>query len=327
MPGRGTTILEVQDLSIAYPISIGLVRAVEGVSFTLDDGEALGLVGESGCGKSTLGLSILKLQRPPGRVTGGRILYRGTDILSMSDRALLKMRGQSIAMIFQNPLTSLNPLFTVERHFLETIHFHDPSMARARALAAVGKMLETLGIERKRLKEYPHQLSGGMRQRIMIGLALILNPDIIIADEPTTSLDVIVEAGFTELLMSLRRAYKLSIILITHNLGLVAEIADRIAVMYAGKLMEVASAEEIFARPMHPYTQGLIACVPNVRADQKELITMPGSPPDLVDPPGGCRFAPRCPKVMPICRQRVPPLREHAPGHAAACWLYGSREG
>lgn len=325
MAATEKTILDVQDLSIAYPISIGVVRAVEGVSFTLDDGEALGLVGESGCGKSTLGLSILKLQRPPGRVTGGRIMYRGTDILSMSDRALLRMRGQKISMIFQNPLTSLNPLFTVAQHFLETIHYHDSSMPREKALAAVEKMLETLGIEKKRLKEYPHQLSGGMRQRIMIGLALIMNPDIIIADEPTTSLDVIVEAGFTELLLELRRVYRLSIILITHNLGLVAEIADRIAVMYAGRLMEIASAEEIFARPLHPYTQGLIACVPNIQADQKELVTMPGSPPDLVAPPPGCRFAPRCPRVMPVCREQAPPLLEHAPGHSAACWLYGNR--
>jgi peptide/nickel transport system ATP-binding protein len=316
-------ILEVQDLSIAYPISIGVVRAVESVSFTLDDGEALGLVGESGCGKSTLGLSILKLQRPPGRVTGGKIMYRGMDILAMNDRALLKMRGQSISMIFQNPLTSLNPLFTVEHHFLETIHFHDPSMKREKALAAVEKMLETLGIEGKRLKEYPHQLSGGMRQRIMIGLALIMNPDILIADEPTTSLDVIVEAGFTDLLLSLRRIYKLSIILITHNLGLVAEIADRIAVMYAGRIMEIAPTEEIFARPLHPYTQGLINCVPNILVDQKELVTMPGSPPDLVDPSGGCRFAPRCPHVMAVCREETPALLEQAPGHSAACWLYG----
>src|SRR5208283_3347525 len=193
---------------------------------------------------------------------------------------------------------------------------------RQKALAAVGKMLETLGIEKKRLKEYPHQLSGGMRQRIMIGLALIMNPDILIADEPTTSLDVIVEAGFTDLLLSLRRLYKLSIILITHNLGLVAEIADRIAVMYAGQIMEIASTEEIFARPLHPYTQGLINCVPNILADQKELVTMPGSPPDLVAPPPGCRFAPRCPHVMPICREEAPALLEYGAGHTTACWLY-----
>ena len=319
------TILRVNDLVIQYPISIGVVRAVEGVSLTLADGEALGLVGESGCGKSTLGLSLLKLLRPPGRVTGGTVMYRGTDVLGLDQRSLLALRGRSISMIFQNPLTSLNPLFTVERHFLETIHFHDPSRRRREALVAVEKMLATLGIERKRLREYPHQLSGGMRQRIMIGLALIMNPDILIADEPTTSLDVIVEAGFTELLANLRRVYKLSIILITHNLGLVAEIADRIAVMYAGKIMEIGSAEDIFARPLHPYTQGLINCVPNIRLEQKELVTMPGSPPDLVSPPPGCRFAPRCPKVMPVCQEKTPELLEHEPAHAAACWLYGKK--
>ncbi|HUI71699.1 MAG TPA: ABC transporter ATP-binding protein [Spirochaetia bacterium] len=322
MDTSAETILRVNDISIQYPISIGVVRAVEGVSFTLADGEALGLVGESGCGKSTLGLSLLKLLRPPGRVTTGEILYRGTDVLGLDRRSLLSLRGRSISMIFQNPLTSLNPLFTVERHFLETIHFHDPSMPRAQALSGVEKMLATLGIERRRLREYPHQLSGGMRQRIMIGLALIMNPDILIADEPTTSLDVIVEAGFTELLTTLRRVYKLSIILITHNLGLVAEIADRIAVMYAGKIMEIGRAEDIFARPLHPYTQGLINCVPNVQIEQKELVTMPGSPPDLVSPPTGCRFAPRCPKVMPVCRERQPELREHAEKHMAACWVY-----
>ena len=322
MEGHAETILEVNDLSIEYPISIGVVRAVEGVSLTLADGEALGLVGESGCGKSTLGLSLLKLVRPPGRVTGGQIVYRGTDILTLDEKSLLALRGRSISMIFQNPLTSLNPLFTVERHFLETIRFHDSSIPRAKARAAVRRMLATLGIEEKRKKEYPHQLSGGMRQRIMIGLALIMNPDILIADEPTTSLDVIVEAGFTELLATLRKVYRLSIILITHNLGLVAEIADRIAVMYGGKIVEVGSAVEVFTRPLHPYTQGLVNCVPNILLDQKKLVTMPGSPPDLVAPPAGCRFAPRCPKVMAVCRQRAPQLIEHAPEHDAACWLY-----
>jgi len=321
----GDIILTVNDLTIQYPISIGVVKAVEGVSFTLADGEALGLVGESGCGKSTMGLSLLNLLRPPGRVTGGSILYRGTDVLGLDQRSLLALRGRSIAMIFQNPLTSLNPLFTIERHFLETIHFHDPSMPRMEALAAVEKMLATLGIEQKRLHEYPHQLSGGMRQRIMIGLALIMNPDILIADEPTTSLDVIVEAGFTELLATLRRVYKLSIILITHNLGLVAEIADRIAVMYGGKIMEIGNAADIFARPLHPYTQGLINCVPNIQLEQKELVTMPGSPPDLVSPPPGCRFAPRCPRVMDVCRRKPPQLLPHAPAHNAACWLYPER--
>ena len=320
------TVLSVHDLSIQYPIAIGVVRAVESVSFTLAHGEALGLVGESGCGKSTLGLSLLKLLRPPGRVTEGRILYRGRDILKMNENALLALRGRNISMIFQNPLTSLNPLFTVEHQFLETIHFHDPSTPRARGLAAVEKMMATLGIEKKRLREYPHQLSGGMRQRIMIGLALIMNPDILIADEPTTSLDVIVEAGFTELLANLRRLYSLSVILITHNLGLVAEIADRIAVMYGGKIVEVGPAARIFAQPLHPYTQGLINCIPNIQLDQKELLTMPGSPPDLAAPPRGCRFAPRCPKVMPICHEKTPQLVEYASSHAAACWLHTNKK-
>ncbi len=315
-------ILAVENLSIAYPISIGTVQAVRDVSITLSKGESLGLVGESGCGKSTLGLAILKLMRPPGRVAAGRILYKGTDILSMDERSLLRLRGQNIAMIFQNPLTSLNPLFTIERHFLETIHYHEPSLPREKALEAVRKLLTTLGIEEKRLKEYPHQLSGGMRQRVMIGLALIMNPDILIADEPTTSLDVIVEAGFTKLLAGLRSLYSLSLILITHNLGLVAQVTDRIAVMYGGKIVEVASAEEIFAHPLHPYTQGLIRCVPNILLDQKELATMPGSPPDLVDPPQGCPFAPRCPFVMERCRSDSPALKDYGSGHSAACWLY-----
>jgi oligopeptide/dipeptide ABC transporter ATP-binding protein len=325
MTSGAAPILEIKNVSISYPISIGTVRAVHDVSLSLYKGEALGLVGESGCGKSTLGLSVLKLLRPPGRITAGEILYKGTDILSMDYRSLLRLRGQNISMIFQNPLTSLNPLFTIETHFLETIHHHDPSLPKTKALTLVGKLIQTLGIERKRLKEYPHQLSGGMRQRIMIGLALIMNPDILIADEPTTSLDVIVEAGFTELLASLRSLYSLSIVLITHNLGLVAEIADRIAVMYAGTIVEIASTEDIFARPLHPYTRGLITCVPNILLDQKELATMPGSPPDLVDPAPGCPFAPRCPHVMDICRQRTPALLSYGVSgaiHAAACWLY-----
>ncbi len=325
MEKTAAPILEVRNLSIAYPITIGTVQAVRDVSLTLADGESLGLVGESGCGKSTLGLAILDLLRPPGRITGGQIIYRGRDILTMSPHELLSLRGQGISMIFQNPLTSLNPLFTVERHFLETIKQHDPSMSRETAIQGVEKLLQTLGIEKKRLKEYPHQLSGGMRQRIMLGLALIMNPDILIADEPTTSLDVIVEAGFTELLAALKEMYALSLILITHNLGLVAQVADRIAVMYGGKIVELASAAEIFSRPLHPYTQGLIKSVPNILLDQKELATMPGSPPDLVDPPPGCPFAPRCPFVMDVCRRKMPLLNDYGQDgdpHTAACWLY-----
>jgi oligopeptide/dipeptide ABC transporter ATP-binding protein len=321
-------ILEIQDLSITYPIAIGTVRAVEGVSLELGDAEALGLVGESGCGKSTLGLSILRLVRPPGRITSGRILYHGRDVLAMKEREVRALRGKSITMAFQNPLTSLNPLNRIDRQFLETIRQHEPEVRRQEALARAERVLESLGVEPQRLYEYPHQLSGGMRQRVMLGLGLVMNPDILVADEPTTALDVIVEAGFIDLLNRLRRDWKLSILLITHNLALVAEIADRIAVMYAGKMVEVGTADQVFHDPLHPYTQGLIHCVPNIRLDQERLATMGGSPPDLVEPPSGCRFHPRCPKVMDICPLQEPPLKTPAggqDGRRVACWLY--REG
>jgi oligopeptide/dipeptide ABC transporter, ATP-binding protein, C-terminal domain len=324
------TILEIRDLSIAYPISIGTVRAVEGVNLKIRKGEVLGLVGESGCGKSTLGLSILQLMKPPGRITGGEILYTGKDgrtrdILKMGQAELLDMRGKDIAMIFQNPLTSLDPLVTVEDHFVETIHVHEPEVKRTEAVERAAAILADLGIESRRLGEYPYQLSGGMRQRIMIGLGLVLHPDIVLADEPTTALDVIVEAGFTELLMKLKKQYDLTVVLISHNLGLVAEMADRIAVMYGGRIAELADSGAIFEKPLHPYTRGLMDCVPNILLDQKELTAMPGSPPDLVNPQPCCPFAPRCPKAMDICKNETPLLRDHG-GSFAACWLYDERK-
>ena len=315
-------ILSMRNICIDYPITIGTVKAVEDVSLDLYPGEALGLVGESGCGKSTLGLSILRIVRPPGKIVAGEMHYKSKDILKMKEQDVLKLRGQNIAMVFQNPLTSLNPLLRLDKHYLETIKQHDPKIKKDDALARAEKMLESLGIEKKRLYEYPHQFSGGMRQRIMIGLGLIMNPDIIIADEPTTSLDVIVEAGFIDLLNNLRKEYKLSIILITHNLGLVAEIADRVAVMYGGKIMEVGTADQVYHSPKHPYTHGLISCVPNISLDQKTLTTMEGNPPDLVEPPTGCRFAPRCPKVMAVCRSETPVLKSYENGQQTACWLY-----
>ncbi|MCK4542482.1 MAG: ABC transporter ATP-binding protein [Spirochaetales bacterium] len=315
-------ILDVRNLSIDYPISIGTVEAVRDVSFTLEKGEALGLVGESGCGKSTLGLAFLQLLRAPGRIIDGQILYHGNDIVTMKNDALMKMRGRNIAMVFQNPLTSLDPLYSIEDQFYETMKQHEPKITKAEAAEKAGKVLEDLSIDKKRLYEYPHQLSGGMRQRIMIGLGLILNPDLLIADEPTTSLDVIVEAGFIDLLAKLRREYNLSIILISHNLGLVAEMVDRIAVMYGGKIMELGTAEDIFGKPLHPYTEGLIGCVPNIKLDQKSLVSMPGSPPDLVNPPKGCRFSPRCPKCMDICREKEPELKTKEKGRQVSCWLY-----
>lgn len=320
-----TPILEINNLSIDYPISIGTVAAVRDVSFALAEGESLGIVGESGCGKSTLGLAILRLLRSPGRIIGGEILYRGKNIVAMEESDLRRARGNNIAMVFQNPLTSLDPLCSIEDHFYETLKQHFPKISRKEAAERAGEVLESLSIDKDRLYEFPHQLSGGMRQRIMIGLSLILDPDVLIADEPTTSLDVIVEAGFIDLLHKLRKEYNLSTILISHNLGLVAEFVDRVMVMYGGKVMEIGPVEKIYASPLHPYTQGLIACVPNINLDQESLDSMPGNPPDLVTPPTGCRFSPRCPKAMDICRSELPEIAPQSEGHSVACWLYDER--
>lgn len=320
------TILQIRNLSIDYPINIGTVRAVREVSLELQKGEALGLVGESGCGKSTLGLALLKLLRPPGTISSGEILFKGEDVVRMRKRRLLAVRGQDIAMVFQNPLTSLNPLFRIDQQFYETMKQHIPRIRKREADKRAEDILEALGVERKRLYDYPHQLSGGMRQRIMIGLGLILNPEIIVADEPTTSLDVIVEAGFIDMLNRLRKEFELSIILITHNLGMVAEIADRIAVMYAGMIIELGTAEQIYHHQLHPYTYGLINCVPNINLDQEELVTMPGSPPDLVAPPRGCSFAERCPYAMDRCTAELPLLETKPDGRQVACWLYAESE-
>ena len=314
-------ILEIENLDVQFPIHIGTVRAVENVSLNLKKGEVMGLVGESGCGKSTLGFSIIRMLRPPGRISGGRISYHNQDILKMSTKEVLALRGKRIAMIFQDPLTSLNPLFRIGDQFVETIQTHKTGVSRKQALEKAGVMLERLGIARERLFEYPHQMSGGMRQRIMIGMGLILNPDLLIADEPTTALDVIVEAQFLDLLNELRADFNLTILLISHNLGIVAQMADRITVMYGGRIAETGVSEDVFANPMHPYTQGLLASIPNIQMEQPELKTMPGAPPDLVDPPQGCVFNPRCPQVMEICKNKNPELGLTS-GHRAACWLY-----
>jgi len=315
------TILNIENLTVHFPINIGTVRAVENVDWELAQGEVMGLVGESGCGKSTLGFSILRLLRPPGKIVSGRILYQGRDIVQMSEKEVLDLRGKKIAMIFQDPLTSLNPLFRIDQHFMETIFTHEKGMKKPEAYRLAAQMLESLGISPERLYEYPHQLSGGMRQRIMIGLGLILNPDLLIADEPTTALDVIVEAQFLDLLADLGKKFNLTIILITHNLGNVAQLADRITVMYGGRIAEVAWANALFDNPLHPYTQGLLASIPNIKLDQPKLKTMPGSPPDLVNPPPGCVFHPRCPHAMDVCSEKTPQTQIQE-GHLVACWLY-----
>jgi oligopeptide/dipeptide ABC transporter ATP-binding protein len=316
-------ILEIQNLDVHFPIHIGTVRAVEDVTLDLKQGEVMGLVGESGCGKSTLGFSILRLLRPPGIIAGGQIRYHGNDIVKMNENELLGIRGKRIAMIFQDPLTSLNPLFQVGDQFIETIQTHSKRVSKKEALEQAADMLKRLGIAPDRLYEYPHQMSGGMRQRIMIGIALVLNPDLLLADEPTTSLDVIVEAQFLDLLNELREQFNLTILLISHNIGIVAQMADRVTVMYGGRIAETGSAAAVFADSRHPYTQGLLASIPNIKLDQPELHTMPGAPPDLVKPPSGCVFHPRCPRVMDRCRREIPQFFNDK-GHLSACWLYGS---
>lgn len=314
--------MEIEDLSVHFPIHIGTVRAVEDVSLNLEEGEVMGLVGESGCGKTTLGFSILRLLRPPGRIVKGRILYHGQDIVQMSEKEILSLRGRKIAMIFQDPLTSLNPLFRIDQQFIETLLTHEKGLHKRAAFTRAGNMLESLGISPERLLEYPHQMSGGMRQRIMIGMGLILSPDLLIADEPTTSLDVIVEAQFLDLLNDLRKQFNLTIILITHNLGNVAQLADRITVMYGGTIAEVGEANAIFDNPLHPYTQGLLSSIPNIKLDKPKLKTMPGSPPDLVNPPSGCVFHPRCPYAKDICKVQKPETFSKD-GRLVSCWLYG----
>jgi peptide/nickel transport system ATP-binding protein len=314
-------ILDIKNLCIDYPIYIGTVRAGENINLTLNKGEVMGLVGESGCGKSTLGFSILRMLKPPGKIAQGEICYHGRDIVTMTEKELLALRGNNIAMIFQDPLTSLNPLFRIDQQFIETIRTHEPRTTKKQAVERSAEVLKRLGISPNRLYEYPHQMSGGMRQRIMIGLGLILNPDLLIADEPTTALDVIVEAQFLDLLNDLRQQFNLTILLITHNLGVVAQLADRITVMYAGTIVEMGASEAVFANPLHPYTRGLLASIPNIKLDQPILKTMPGQTPDLVNPPKGCRFHPRCPECMVICRQDAPPMLSTQVSQVA-CWLY-----
>jgi len=319
---KDNVLLEIKNLSVEYPTHFGVVQAVGNVDLTVRRGEALGLVGESGCGKSTLGFALLQLLRPPGRIAGGEIWFNGENLTAKSESEMRKIRGKHIAMIFQDPMTSLDPLYSVAQQLIEAIQTHEPEVSHKQAMERIVRLFERFGIAEDRLHDYPHQLSGGMRQRVMIGLALALNADLIIADEPTTSLDVIVEAQIMGLLKELREDFNLTLILITHNMGIVADLADRVAVMYAGRLVEVAPVLELYEEAKHPYTQGLLRSIPNISLAESKLEIMAGSPPDLIRPPTGCRFHPRCPFVMPVCSVEEPRMREVEPGHEVACWLY-----
>jgi oligopeptide/dipeptide ABC transporter ATP-binding protein len=308
---------------VQYPTRAGIVQALDGVSLDIRRGEVLGLVGESGCGKSTLGMAILRLLRSPGRITAGEIVFDDQNLLELDDDALRRLRGARISMVFQDPMTCLNPLQSISDHLTETVRTHIPLASEPQARLRAAQLLDRLGIRAERLDDYPHQLSGGMRQRVMIGLALALNADLIIADEPTTSLDVIVEAQFLDQLRDLQEQLNLTILLITHNIGVVAQLAGRVAVMYAGRMMELADVYALFDRPLNPYTQGLLASVPNISLTDDSLRIMGGSTPDLISPPDGCRFQPRCPQAMARCATEAPPFAEVSPGHWTACWLFG----
>lgn len=319
-------LLEVEHLTIDYKTRKGIVRAVNDVSFSMEKGETLGLVGESGSGKSTLGLSLLRLIPFPGVITSGNIRLEEKDILSLRDKEMRSVRGSKVALVFQNPMTSLNPVKKIGEHFVEFLRTHKPHLSKKEALEHSKKILDELGIPDERINDYPHQFSGGMRQRIMIGLAITLNPSLVIADEPTTALDVIVQDKILDLLRDLSRTHNMGLILITHDLSIVLERCNKIFVMYAGHQVEYGKSKELYRNPKHPYTQGLLRSIPNIELADQRLSAIPGSPPDMLNVPTGCPFWPRCPDAMKICKIKVPPITSLGDGHVVKCFLYGGKE-
>ncbi len=317
-------ILEIQNLNIRFATGAGLIKAVDGVSFSLGQGETLGLVGESGCGKSVTALSVLKLiPSPPGNITADKLLWKNRDLLKMPLVDLIRLRGQEIGIIFQEPLTSFNPVRKIGAQISESLLIHHHPANKEEVKERVLQALEKVGISNpsRQYEAYPHELSGGMRQRAMIAMALICRPQLLIADEPTTALDVTIQAQILELLQQLQAENQMSLLMITHNLGIVAEIAQRVAVMYAGKIVEIASVREIFKNPMHPYTEGLLRSIPSPH-NTGELYAIPGMVPDPFSLPRGCYFAPRCEKVTDVCRKETPKLIAKKDGHAVACWVW-----
>ncbi|HUQ34587.1 MAG TPA: ABC transporter ATP-binding protein [Pyrinomonadaceae bacterium] len=320
-------LLEVVNLQTHFPTRAGLVRAVNGVSFHVDKGELLGLVGESGCGKSITALSVMRLISPPGKIVGGEILFEGENLMNATDARMREIRGDDIAMIFQDPMTSLNPVYTVGEQIAEALRLHR-KMSRHEARAAAIEAMKEVAIPdpARRAGDYPHQLSGGMRQRVMIAMALACDPMLLIADEPTTALDVTIQAQILELLDELRKTRELGVLLITHDLGVVAEVADRVAVMYTGKIVEESPVEELFARPKHPYTEGLLRSVPKLTVAEvkkiERLETIEGTVPSPTQLPTGCHFAPRCSHRMPRCTEGEIPLYDLEGGVRVRCVLY-----
>jgi len=322
-----SSILEIRNLKTYFFTPEGVARAVDGVSFTLHQGETLGLVGESGCGKTVTALSILRLiPSPPGRIVGGQVLLEERDLIPMAEAELRRIRGNQISMIFQEPMTSLNPVFTIGNQIAEVLTLHQ-GLTHRDATARAVELLDRVGIPsaERRAREYPHQLSGGMRQRAMIAMALACNPRVLIADEPTTALDVTIQAQILDLMGRLKEEFQTAILLITHDLGIVAETADRVVVMYAGKVVEEASVQEIFEHPQHPYTQGLLKSIPRIDhhlgSRRERLREIPGTVPNLLRLPGGCPFHPRCAVAIERCSREEPALEPKGEDHRASCWV------
>jgi oligopeptide/dipeptide ABC transporter ATP-binding protein len=329
MPDR-KTILDVRNLKTYFYTDDGIVKAVDGVNFSVNEGEVLGLVGESGCGKSVTSLSILRLVGPPGKVIEGEIYFAGKEMLHLSEDEMTRMRGDRISMIFQQPQSSLNPVFTVGDQVAEVLQIHQ-KMNKEMAWKRAVELLGMVGIPDavRKARAYPHEMSGGQAQRVMIAMALALSPELLIADEPTTALDVTIQAQILDLIRGLRSKLGTAVILITHDLGIIAEMADRVAVMYAGRIVEQAMVNPLFEAPRHPYTQGLLGSIPVLGKVSERLDVIPGSVPNLINLPKGCRFAPRCrlreTYNLSICTESEPELREVSPGHLVRCWLYNNQ--
>lgn len=315
-------LLSIRGLTTYYRVLRGFIRAVEDISLNINEKEALGLAGESGCGKTTVALSILKILPPEGFIKSGQILFRDIDITKLDEEQMrLNIRWKKIAIVFQGAMNALNPVYTIGQQITEAITLHEPEVTKHEALERAQKLLELVGIDPFRINNYPHEFSGGMRQRAMIAMALACNPELLIADEPGTALDVIVQAQVLKLLKELKQKLGLAMILITHDLSLITETCDKVAIMYAGRIVETGSVREVFKNPQHPYTQGLIRAFPDMLAPKTRLSSIPGFPPDLLAPPPGCRFNPRCSYVMDTCKKNVPALTHVEGEHYVACHL------
>jgi peptide/nickel transport system ATP-binding protein len=313
-------ILSVQDLTMHYTTRKGDVWAVDDVSFDLEKGKSLGLVGESGCGKTSIAISLLRLLPDNARILGGHIYLDGTDILALSQAELLKVRWTGISMVFQAAMNALNPVYRVGDQIVEAMQTHFEGITIAQSKERIAELFDLVGLDPALMDRYPHEFSGGMRQRAIIAMALSCDPSVIIADEPTTALDVIVQDRILKELRSIQDKLNMGMIYISHDIAVIAEVSDRMGVMYAGRMVELADVVDVFERPIHPYTFALMSAFPSIKGDKRELTTLPGEPPDLLNPPPGCRFHPRCPRATSECREAVPPFEDKGAGHFAACW-------